>query len=257
MSNSTNCSDPADRDTLVLGRIPVQECFRAKKRAALRLHLLDGAKGLGGLIGEAQAQGVEIKYESRQRLDVLAETSQHQGVILEAAPLPLVDLGVWLTQTDTKELGVAVLDEIGDPQNFGAIVRSATACGLSAVIFGKDRAAPLSPAALKAGAGAFEYIDLIQVTNIGRSIQSLKDSGFWIAGMAEQGANILWETDLGGRIAFVIGNEGKGIRKTVLQACDYTVRIPMKSAISSLNAASCATACFAEWLRQGSIRHSD
>jgi tRNA G18 (ribose-2'-O)-methylase SpoU len=178
----------------VTGRIPVLECLRAGKRPARRLFVLDGAKGLDELLDAAA--GVETDYCSRRELDAKVPGDVHQGVVLEAAPLPLLDEGDWLKQLDGRKDAVAVLlDGIEDPHNFGAIVRSAAALGAAGVVFAKDRSAPISPASLKAAAGAMEYIDLVRVTNLARAIESMQAAGFWIAALTADADQNLWERE--------------------------------------------------------------
>lgn len=232
----------------VYGKIPVLECLRAGKRPARRLFLLRDAKQLDE-IREA-AQDLPVKICSRADLDNLAQGGVHQGVLLEADPLPLRSVGDWLASNKDSDAIVVILDGIEDPQNFGAIVRSAAACGAAAVIFAKDRSAPISPAALKSAAGAMEHIHLIRETNLVRAMEKLKESGFWIAGLEPESEEVLWQANLTGRIALVIGAEGKGIRRLVLERCDHRLRIPIDGPITSLNASVSAGIALAECLRQ-------
>lgn len=233
----------------VIGRIPVLECLRAGKRPARRLFVLDTAKGVDAILDAAA--GVPVEHCSRRELDAMVKCDTHQGVILEAAPLPLLDLDAWLKSMDGQQDVIAVLlDGIEDPHNFGAIVRSAAACGAAGVIFAKDRSAPLSPAAIKSAAGAVEYIDLVRVTNIARSIETLQGSGFWLSAFDADADQDLWEADLTGRTGIVIGSEGKGVRRLVLEQCDLRLRIPIDGPITSLNASVSAGIALAECLRQ-------
>ncbi|HIJ65476.1 MAG TPA: RNA methyltransferase, partial [Candidatus Hydrogenedentes bacterium] len=148
----------------VVGRIPVFECLRAKKRGAIRLFTLHGAKGLGHIRDEAS--GIPVEACDRRKLDTLACGAVHQGVVLEAEPLPVSRADEWAAGPFPADGLVVVLDGVEDPHNFGAIVRSAVACGACAVVFGKDRAAPISPTSVKSAAGAMEYVDLVRATNL-------------------------------------------------------------------------------------------
>lgn len=244
--------DPARQGELITGRIPVLECLRAKRRAAKKLFLLRSGKGLDEL--RAAAKGVPVVEATRDELDRVSGEQMHQGVVLQAAPLPLIDLTVWIERLNDPSAFCAVLDEIEDPHNFGAIVRSAAALGAGAVVFGKDRAAPLSPAALKAAAGAMEYVPLIQVTNIARALETLKQANFWCAALDADAEKDLWHADLKGRNAIVIGNEGEGLRRLVRETCDYALRIPIGGPISSLNASVSAALALAECARQRSSK---
>ncbi|MCC6154343.1 MAG: 23S rRNA (guanosine(2251)-2'-O)-methyltransferase RlmB [Candidatus Hydrogenedentes bacterium] len=207
-----------------------------------------GAKDLDDI--RAAAQGVPIEESDRNRLDQLSGGVVHQGVVLEADLLPLLDAGRWAKEDFADQAVVIILDGVEDPHNFGAIVRSAAACGANAVVFGKDRSAPLSSAAMKSAAGAMEYIDLVQATNISRTIDDLKKVGFWIAGLDADGEKTIWQADLKGRIALVVGSEGKGIRRLVREHCDFHLRIPLSGPITSLNASVSAAIAIAECLRQ-------
>lgn len=206
------------------------------------------AKGLDELI--AEASGVPVEETDRNRLDQLSGGVVHQGVVLEADPLPLLDAGAWARGPFPEQAVVVVLDGVEDPHNFGAIARSAAACGAYALVFGKDRSAPLSAAAMKSAAGAMEHIDLVQATNLSRAIDAMKESGFWIAGLDAAGDKTVWEADLKGRIALVIGSEGKGMRRLVREHCDFLVRIPLTGPITSLNASVSAAIAIYECMRQ-------
>jgi len=232
----------------IAGRIPVLECLRAKKRTARRLFVLASATGLDDIIEEAG--GLPIEERSRKELDDLVEGAVHQGVVLEADPMPLMDEKEWLAQELPADAVAVVLDGVEDPHNFGAIVRSASALGASGVLFSKRHAAPLSVASFKSAAGAMEYIDLVEVTNIARALGTLKEEGFWVAGFDAGAPQTLWEADLGGKIALVIGSEGKGMRRLVRETCDFVVRIPLTGPITSLNASVSAAIALAECRRR-------
>ncbi len=236
----------------IAGRIPVFECLRAQKRIARRLFVLASATGLDEIFEAAGP--LPIEERSRKELDDLVEGTVHQGVVLEADPLPLMNEKEWLAQELPPDAVAVVLDGVEDPHNFGAIVRSASALGASGVFFAKRHAAPLSVAAFKSAAGAMEYIDLVEVTNITRALGALKEAGFWVAGFDAEATQTLWEADLGGKIALVIGSEGKGMRRLVQETCDFLVRIPLSGAISSLNASVSAAVALAECQRRRSQR---
>ena len=235
---------------IVAGRIPVLECLRAGRRGAHKLHALQGGEGLGDIIAAAGAKTVPVARCGRKELDALSDGVVHQGVVLEADPLPVLSADGWIDRDRSPDAIVIILDGVQDPQNFGSIVRSAAACGASAVMFAKDRAAPVSTAAVKAAAGAMEYVDLVQAVNLVRAIDALKDGGFWVTGLDAAAPKLLWETDMKGKTALVIGSEGKGIRRLVSEHCDLHVRIPLKGPISSLNAGVSAAIALAECLRQ-------
>ena len=170
--------------------------------------------------------------------------------MLEANPIPIHELEHWLEDDPGPQSLVVILDCIEDPQNFGAIARTAAACGASALLFAKDRSAPISPVAMKSAAGAMEYVDLIQVTNLPRSIELLQAAGYWVAGLDAEGEKLIWDADFKGKTGLVIGNEGKGIRPLVKKKCDYLVHIPISGPITSLNASVSAAIAMMECVRQ-------
>jgi 23S rRNA (guanosine2251-2'-O)-methyltransferase len=232
----------------VVGRIPVLECLRAGRRTIYALHVLRDAKGLDGILRAAEQ--VPIAEHSRNELDALSGGVVHQGVVLDTGPLPVIDADVWLEDPVPEDAVVVILDGIVDPHNFGAIVRSASACGALAVIFSEDRSAPLSAATAKSAAGALEHIPIVRAGNLVRIIQKMKQAGYWVAALDAQGPQLLWEADLRGRTALVIGSEGKGLRRLVKQQCDLQLRIPLRGPITSLNASVSAAIALTECLRQ-------
>ncbi len=231
------------------------ECLRAGTRPARKLFVLRGARDLDAL--RTAAGSLPVEEVSRIELDRIAQGGPHQGVILRADPLPVYGIKDWLARVKDPDAVVVVLDGIEDPHNFGAIVRSAAACGAVGAIFGKDRAAPISAAALKSAAGAMEYLPLVRVVNITTALETLKKEGFWIAALEADAEQVLWDANLTGRIALVIGSEGKGIRRLVYEHCDFRLRVPMTGAITSVNASVCAGIALAECLRQRHVKGKD
>jgi len=197
-----------------------------------------------------QAASCPIEECDRRKLDDLARGQIHQGVVLEAGALPVANGDQWVKQDFPSDAIVVVLDGIEDPHNFGAIVCTAIACGAYGILYGKDRSAPLSPAAVKSAAGAMEHAELVQATNLVRALEGLKQAGFWIAAFDEDAPQNLWEADLSGRIALVIGSEGKGVRRLMKEHCDFHVRIPMPGPLTTLNASVSAAVALVECLRQ-------
>lgn len=233
---------------IVLGRVPVLACLQAGRRMPRRLYVQQGAKGLEKLMRAAPP--IPVERRDKNALDKLSRGVLHQGVILEADPLPLLDEKALMPVVTAPNAFVVVLDGVEDPHNFGAIVRSAAACGASAVVFGKDRSAPLSPAMTKAAAGGVEHVPMAQVPNLVRVLGRLQEAGFWFAVLDAGGDRLLWEADLTGRVGLVIGSEGKGVRRLLRQRCDMGVRIPIRGAITSLNASVSAGIALVECLRQ-------
>lgn len=238
---------------MVAGRIPVAECLKAGKRKPVKLYYLDSGKDLDSLVDGAS---VPAEPCDRATLDELTQGAVHQGVVLIAEPLKAYTIREWLAKPSGSDSLVVVLDGVEDPHNFGAIARSTAALGGAALVFARDRAAPISPASVKAAAGALEYLDLVQETNLTRALEHLKDAGYWTYALDASGSTELWDTELQGNVAMVVGNEGSGIRRLVLERCDFRVRIPISGAISSLNASVAAALGVAEWARQGHSRRT-
>ena len=145
---------------------------------------------------------------------------------------------------------VVVLDHITDAGNLGAIARSAECVGASGIVIPNKRAARVTAATYKSSAGAISHIPVTQVANLVSTIERLKDEGFWVAAATEHASDLIWQSNLKGKIALVMGNEGEGVSRLVLENCDFGVKLPQVGEISSLNVAQASTACMYEWLRQ-------
>ena len=192
----------------------------------------------------------EIK--SRQEIEgMIGAGAVHQGIALLARPLPDVFLDDVLDATEGMEAVLVVLDQVTDPQNVGAILRSAAAFGARAVIV-PGRGAPRPTGALaKAASGALEFVPLIEVTNLSTALDALKARGFWCAGLDSTASQSLGEADLSGRLALVLGSEGKGLRRLVGERCDLLVRLPITDRVESLNVSAAAAIALYELARGG------
>ncbi len=192
----------------------------------------------------------EIK--SRQEIEgIIGKGAVHQGIALLARPLPDVFLDDILDATEGEEAVVVVLDQVTDPQNVGAILRSAAAFGARAVIV-PGRGAPRPTGALaKAASGALEFVPLIEVTNLSAALDALKARGFWCAGLDSTASQSLGEADLSGRLALVLGSEGKGLRRLVGERCDLLVRVAITDRVESLNVSVAAAIALYELARGG------
>lgn len=241
---------PASSREIVFGRNAVLECLRARRRAARRLHLLGGGEALDDIRDAAARIHLEIDESARGDLDRLAKGGVHQGVVLEADPLPRYDAREWLDSNPPRDAIAVLLDGVTDPHNLGAIARSAVALGAHAIVLTEDRAAPVTPTAVKAASGAMEHIDLLCVTNLARTMAVMKEHEFWLAALDPDGDQDLWDADLTGRIGLVIGSEGSGLRRLVRESCDFALRIPLAGPIPSLNASVSAGIALAECARQ-------
>ncbi len=223
---------------LIIGKNPVLEVL-ASKREVYSVSILDklNKKTADEIYEAAQAKGVVVNRVSRGKLDSLTN-GRHQGIIASVegyAYASLEDLFALAESKDEQPFFI-ILDELEDPHNLGAILRTADATGAHGVIIPKRRAVGLTQSVAKASTGAIEYIPVVQVTNIVQTIKQLKERYVWIVGTSKEGAEDYRTLDGETAIALVIGNEGKGISKLVLENCDWTVSLPMIGKIPSLNA---------------------
>ena len=201
------------------------------------------------IIGKAKDMKIMIKVVDKNKLDEMSESKNHQGIIAVANEYRYFELEEILEQTREKAGFFLILDEIEDPHNLGAIIRSAEASGVDAIIIPKRRACQVNATVEKTAAGATSHIKIVRVTNLAQTIEKLKESGIWIYSVDMDGADYT-KTDLKGKIALVIGNEGKGISRLVKEKSDFTVSIPMKGNINSLNASVAASILMFEAVRQ-------
>jgi len=227
---------------IVYGRNPVKELVENSKNID-RLVVKRGEKdgSINVIISLARSKGIAITEADTKKLDMYSSGGKHQGVIAFLTPIEFLTLDQLLASTSESGLDpfYLILDGVEDPQNLGAILRSAVCAGANGVILPKHHCAPLTAAACKASAGAVEYIPIAKVTNLVNAIETLKRSGVWIFG-ADANGELYDETDLSGPIAVVLGSEGYGISRLVKEKCDKIVSIPLHGAINSLNVSAAA-----------------
>lgn len=234
------------------GRNAVMEAFRAGREVD-KLFILDGCQDgpVRSIAREARKHDTIINYVAKERLDQLSETGAHQGVIAQVAAFEYAEVEDILAKA--REKGEApfifVLDNIEDPHNLGAIIRTANLAGAHGVIIPKRRAAGLTATVVKASAGAVNFTPVAKVTNIAKTIDELKEQGIWFA-CADMGGEVMYRLNLTGPIGLVIGNEGEGVSRLVREKCDYIASIPMKGDIDSLNASVAAGVLAYEIVRQ-------
>ena len=209
-------------------------------------------RGLQRLAAEAKEAGAVVVPVDRRKLDAMSTTHSHQGVIALAAAHEYATIDDILEEAASRgETALIVIcDELSDPHNLGAIMRSAECAGAHGVIIPKRRSVGLTATVAKASAGAIEYMKVARVTNINQAIAELKEKGVWVFGTAAEGSIPMYKADLTGPAAIVIGNEGQGMSPLVRKNCDVTVHIPMKGRISSLNASAAASILLYEAVRQ-------
>lgn len=234
------------------GRNAVLEAFRAGKTID-KLYVLDGCKAgpVQTIVREAKKHDTIINYVAKERLEQLSETKKHQGVIAMAAAYKYAEVEDILENARTKGEApfIFLLDNIEDPHNLGAIIRTANLAGAHGVIIPKRRAVGLTGTVAKASAGAINYTPVAKVTNLTNTIKELKEQGMWFV-CADMGGTTMYDLDLKGPMGLVIGNEGEGVSKLVKENCDFIASIPMKGDIDSLNASVAAGVLAYEIVRQ-------
>ncbi len=234
------------------GRNAVIEAFRSG-RSIDRVYILDGCQDgpVSTIKREAKKQDTIIKYVSKERLDQMSETGRHQGVIANVAAYTYAEVEDMLALA--REKGeppfLFLLDNIEDPHNLGAIIRTANLAGAHGVIIPKNRAAGLTATVARTSAGALNYTPVARVTNLSRTIKELKEQGIWFV-CADMNGTRMYDLNLTGPIGLVIGNEGEGVSRLVKESCDMTAAIPMKGDIDSLNASVAAGVLAYEIVRQ-------
>ena len=216
----------------------------------------DTDRSLQRLAAQAKEAGAVVVPVDRRKLDAMSTSHSHQGVIALVAAREYFSLDDILEEAASRGENalIVICDELSDPHNLGAILRTAECAGAHGVIIPKRRSVGLTAVVAKASAGAVEYMKVARVTNITAAIQELKDKGVWIFGTAAEGSIPMYDADLKGPTAIVIGNEGDGMSRLVRESCDVTVHIPMKGRISSLNASNAASILLYEAVRQRSGR---
>lgn len=208
------------------------------------------------LVALAAARGVAVEMASATSLDRESGGAAHQGVVAEVRPSVPLDANTLLDLLIAAKAPplVLVLDGVSDPHNLGACLRCADAAGATAVVAPRDRAAGLTPIVRKVAAGAAETIPFAQVTNLARSLRDLKAAGLWIAGTAADADQELFAADLAVPLAVVMGSEGRGLRRLTRESCDFSIRLPMRGAVASLNVSVAAGIVLYEALRQRRAR---
>ncbi|MEK7774094.1 MAG: 23S rRNA (guanosine(2251)-2'-O)-methyltransferase RlmB [Deltaproteobacteria bacterium] len=238
---------------IIYGVNPVAEALRSPSGAVERIIFSESRQVPSGLMDAAKKKGVEIKKVPRRELDRLAGTVSHQGVAAvvrgEFRYKDLEDL-----TTAWKESGqrafFLILDSIQDPQNLGSLIRASDAAGVHGIIIPKDRACEVTPAVVKASAGATEHARIAREVNISRAMDRLKEDNVWVVGIEAGGARDIYSVDLDMDLAIVVGSEGRGIRRLVREKCDLCVSIPMAGRLNSLNAAQAGAIAMFEARRQ-------
>lgn len=238
------------------GRNPVIEALKSGREIE-KLIIAKGTKegSINKIVAMAHEKNIMIQNVDRARLDSMSDTKAHQGVIAIAAAYSYKTVEDILNLAKEREEApfIIILDEIEDPHNLGAIIRTAECAGVHGIIIPKRRSVGVTPVVSKTSAGAIEYVPVAKVTNISATIEELKKENIWVYAADAEGENYYYEKDLRGPIALVIGNEGKGISRLVKEKCDFLIKIPLKGKISSLNASVATSILTYDVVRQRTV----
>jgi 23S rRNA (guanosine2251-2'-O)-methyltransferase len=241
---------------ILYGRQPVRETLRAGRRQVFKLLLAKEIRSAGivdEILGLAEHANIPVQAIDRQQLDKLGGEANHQGLAAEVSGYPYGDLADLVQAADQagEPPLLLLLDHIQDPQNLGSLLRTAEAARAHGVVIPGRRASGVTPAAVRASAGAAEHVHVAQVPNLVQAMEYLKSKGVWLAGLeALAGARLYTEADLSGSLGLVIGSEGQGLARLVRETCDFLIRVPMRGHVESLNAAVAGAIALYEALRQ-------
>jgi len=245
--------EPSPSNLIIEGRNAINEALKAE-RSIDKLFVQDQISNEGPLksiIAIARKRGIVIHFESKDKMDQRSIGHKHQGIIAYVAAYDYVSIDDILEKARLKNEHpfIMILDGVEDPHNLGAIIRTANITGMHGVIIPKRRAVGLTETVVKTSAGAIEYTPVCKVTNIVQTMQELKDKGLWIVG-ADMDGQMMYQIDMKGPLAIIVGGEGSGLSKLVKEKCDFIAQIPMKGDISSLNASVASGVLMYEALRQ-------
>jgi len=244
-------------DSLIYGRNPVLEQLKREPERVEKVLVRENLRGswIEEIRKLSSANRISLSFVPGRRLFELVGNVNDQGVIAQITPVSYLEFHDWLDSAEPdSETAILLLDGIEDPHNFGAILRSAAAAGMTAVVVPKHRQAPVNATVFKTSAGTAGRIPIVRTGNLNQSILELKERGFWIAGLDQDADQSLWGLEATVPLAFVIGSEGQGIRKKTSEHCDFHYAIPMSNGVESLNASvSAALICY-EWRRHRDLK---
>lgn len=240
---------------LLYGVNPVIELLRSGRRRCQEVLLAQGRRegDVARLEAEARRASVRTRAASREELTKLVRTDRHQGVVARCEPYRYAELAEVLPRAlaDPKKAFLLVLDAITDPQNLGSLIRTAHLMGVHAVILPKDKSASVNATVVKASAGATEYLEIVQVTNLAAALKALKEAGVWVAGAEADGEKTIYDNDFRNyHYAIVLGSEGRGMRRLIRERCDQLLGIPMQGRIDSYNVSVAGALFMGEVMRQ-------
>ena len=240
-------------DDVLVGRNAVTEALKSG-RGINKLWIASGDRegSVAEIAALAKERGIVVQYVERAKIEALAGGHRHQGVLAYVAPVPYAELEDILKAAEEKGEApfLVLLDELEDPHNLGALLRTADATGVHGILIPKRRSVSLNATVAKTSAGAVEYVPVARIGNIAQTLKKLKEKGFWVAGADMDGEKAYYEADLTGPLVLVVGSEGKGMSRLTKEACDFIVRMPMVGRINSLNASVAGSIFMYESMRQ-------
>lgn len=240
-------------EDVLIGRNAVTEALRAG-RGINKILLADGDREgqVSEIVALAKERGIVLQFVERSKIESVAGGLRHQGVLAYVAPVAYADLDDILAKAEAagEPPFLLLLDELEDPHNLGALLRTADATGVHGVLIPKRRSVPLTATVAKTSAGAVEYVPVARIGNISQTLKALKEKGFWVAGADMDGQQNYYEADLTGPLVLVVGSEGKGMGRLTKEQCDFIVKMPMVGKINSLNASVAGSILMYESMRQ-------
>lgn len=243
-----------ERTEILFGLHPVEEALKAGRRVLETIYVHQGKPDarLGDLLRLAEARRIPVRFVDETQIKSLTGDSRHQGVCARAGPLPLADLSQVAAAAESGDPAplLVLLDNLQDPHNFGAIVRTAHCAGVDAVVLPRNRSVPPLPSVSRISAGALEHMPIVMVANLVATMRTLKKWGIWVVGLDGNADQSVFDAEFKRPLALVVGGEDKGLRPLVRQNCDYRVAIPHAKVFNSLNASVAAALVIYEVYRQ-------
>ncbi len=247
----------SDDGEIIVGRNSVLEALKAG-RSLNKILIAKGERqgSVREIISQAREQGLIVQEVEIAKLDQLSAGIRHQGVLALAAPVAYVEIDDILAAAYAKNESpfLVLLDELADPHNVGAILRTSDAAGVHGVLIPKRRSCPLTQTVAKTSAGAVEYVPVARIGNVSQTLKALKKQGLWVVGADMDGTKNYYEADLTGPVVIVVGSEGEGMSRLTKEACDFVVKIPMRGQITSLNASVACSLLLYEVLKQRELK---
>lgn len=246
-------------EDVLIGRNAVIEALRSE-RGINKILLAEGdrAGSVKEILSLARERGIVVQSVNRSKLEAVAGGLRHQGVLAYVSPVAYAELEDILKRAEEKEEPpfLLLLDELEDPHNLGALLRTADAAGVHGVLIPKRRSVPLNATVAKTSAGAVEYVPVARIGNISQTLRELKQRGMWVAGADMDGEQTYYEADLTGPLVLVVGSEGHGMSRLTREHCDFVVRMPMAGRINSLNASVAGSILMYEVMRQRLLKQN-